>query len=68
MKIKETICTEIDGRGRVVRRTRTIDIDESYTDRGYDYGTRYGEPATPRRSSLGRIMEAYEDYRRTEQW
>lgn len=68
MKIKETIYTEIDERGRVIKRTRTIDIDESYTDRGYDFGTRYGEVAGPGRASFGRIMEAYEDYRRTEQW
>lgn len=68
MKIKETVCTEIDERGRVIKRTRTIDIDETYTDRGYDFGTRYGDTASPRRSSFSRIVEAYEDYRRTEQW
>ena len=68
MRIKETICTEIDDRGRVIKRTRTIDIDESYVDRGYDFGTRYGEIAGPRHTSFGRILEAYEDYRRSEQW
>ena len=68
MKIKETICTEIDERGRVIRRTRTVDIDDSNVERGYDYGTRYGEHVTPRHSSLDRIMEAYDEYRRSEQW
>ena len=68
MKIKETICTEIDDRGRVTKRTRTIDIEESNTDFGYDYGTRYGSHGNPRRSSLNRIFEAYDDYRMSQQW
>ena len=68
MKIKETICTEIDDRGNVTKRTRTIDIEESSTDFGYDYGTRYGEHVNPRRSSINRIFEAYDDYRKSQQW
>lgn len=68
MKIKETIYTEIDERGRVTKHTRTIDIDESYTDRGYDFGTICCGSGSPRQTSFDRIMEAYADYRKTEQW
>lgn len=68
MKIKETICTEIDNKGRVTKRTRTIDIEESHTDSGYDFGTRYGGYGSPRQSSITRIFEAYDDYRKSQQW
>lgn len=68
MKIKETICTEIDDRGNVVKRTRTVAVKDSNTDRGYDYGTRYGSFGNPRQSSYKRIYEAYEDYRDSKQW
>lgn len=68
MKIKETICTEIDDRGRVIKRTRTIDIDESRTNRGYDYGTMYCGFGSPRQASIDRIMEAYDDYCKSNQW
>lgn len=68
MKIKETICTEFDERGRVVRRTRTVDVTESRMDRGYDYGTRYDRTGGPREVSSKRIYEAYEDYRNSCEW
>lgn len=68
MKIKETICTELDERGRVIRRTRTVDVTKSDTDLGYDYGTRYGRPSSPREVSSKRIYEAYEDYRNSCEW
>lgn len=68
MKIKETICTEIDERGHVVKRTRTVETYESVTDRGYDYGTICCGHGDPRRTSFGRIMEAYDDYRKSQQW
>lgn len=68
MKIKETICTEIDNRGRVIKRTRTIDIEEPDTDLGYDFGTRYGDYASPQRTSINRIFEAYDDFRKSQQW
>ena len=68
MKIKETICTEIDDNGRVLKRTRTVDIEEYNTDFGYDYGTRYTGCGNPRQSSFGRIFDAYEDFRKSQQW
>lgn len=68
MKIKETIYTEIDDRGYVVKCTRTVEAVDSFTDRGYDYGTRYGDYGNPRCTSIGRIMEAYDDYRKSQQW
>lgn len=68
MKIKETIYTETDYRGRVIKRTRIVETVASDAERGYDYGTRYGEYDVPRNTTFGRIMEAYEDYRRSEQW
>lgn len=68
MKIKETICTEVDNRGRVIKRTRTVEFEKPNTDFGYDYATRYGECERPRQTSFDRIMDAYEDYRRCEQW
>ena len=68
MKIKETICTEIDERGRVTKSTRTIDIEGPDTDSGYDFGTRYGCYASPRQSSINRIFEAYDDYCKSQQW
>lgn len=68
MKIKETIYTEIDDRGYVITSTRTVETVDSFTDRGYDYGTRYGAFGNPRRTSIDRIMEAYDDYRKSQQW
>lgn len=68
MKIKETIYTEIDNRGRVTRRTRTVDIDDSDMNYGYDHATRYGERDCPRQASFSRIMEAYDDYCRCKEW
>lgn len=68
MKIKETICTELDARGRVVKRSRTVDVVDFFEDR---------EPANRRercgfgelhRTSSKRIYEAYEDYRMSNQW
>lgn len=68
MKIKETICTEMDERGRIVKRTRTVEYEKSNTDFGYDHATRYGEYERPRQTSIHRIMEAYDDYCRSNQW
>ena len=68
MKIKETIYTELDSRGRVIKRTRTIDIDDPYIDRGYDFGTRFCGCGEPQQSSYKRIYEAYRDYRDSQQW
>jgi hypothetical protein len=68
MKIKETIYTEIDYRGRVIKRTRTVETYESDTDRGYDYGTTCCGYGSPRQSSFDRIYEAYDDYRKSREW
>lgn len=68
MKIKETIYTEVDERGHVVNHTRTVEIDDSDTNQGYDYGTRFGEFGNPRQSSLKRIYEAYEDFYKSREW
>lgn len=67
MKIKETIYTEVDDMGRVISRTRTVETYEYNTDRGYDYGTGRGFGSI-HRSSYDRIMEAYDDYRKSRQW
>lgn len=68
MKIKETIYTEMDERGRVIKRTRTVDIEDHNTDLGYDYGTRFGDYGNPHQASINRIFEAYHDYRNSQQW
>lgn len=67
MTIKETTYTETDKQGNVIRRMRKTVVTESYTDHGYDYGTRYGR-GEPRQSGLGRILAAYEDDRRSREW
>jgi hypothetical protein len=68
MKIKETIYTETDARGRIIKRTRTIEEYPDDIDRGYDYGTRYGGFGRCHEGSLNRIFAAYDDYRKTQQW
>lgn len=67
MLIKETICTEIDERGRVIKRTREVRTYDEVVNRGYDYGTR-NEYDELHRSSLGRVCDAYQDYCRTKEW
>lgn len=64
MKIKETICTEIDDRGRVIRRTRTVDLFDNYRDDLEESDTGSGI----HRASGKRIREAVEDYYRTKEW
>jgi hypothetical protein len=66
MKIKETITREFDGRGRVVKRTRTVVVLED--DRDYDDHNGFSKFSDFNRSSNKRIKEAYEDYRMSEQW
>ncbi len=66
--VKETICTKYDERGRVIKRTRTVDIEEVSTDFGYDFATRYGECERPRQTSINRIREAYDDYCKCKEW
>lgn len=68
MEIKETIYTKVDDKGRVIEQTRTVDVKESNTDYGYDYGTLFGEYGNPHRSSFKRIYESYSDYRCSQQW
>lgn len=61
---------ELDELGRIIRRTRKrkTTITRSSTDYGYDYGTRYGGYGTPDRASMRRVMEAYGDHRRSQEW
>ena len=68
MKIKETITTEVDNRGRIIKRTRTVDIIDSETD--HENGDRRGfcKVGELHRSSAKRIYEAYEDYRMSKEW
>ena len=64
MKIKETICTELDDRGRVVRRTRTVDLIDDYREDLEESDAGSGI----HRASGKRIQEAVEDYYRTKEW
>lgn len=68
MKIKETICTEVDARGRVIKRTRTVDVIDSYTDRDESDRDGYRRFSDLHQASSKRIFEAYEDYRMSSQW
>ena len=68
MKIKETITTEVDDRGRVIKRTRTVDVIDSDMDQ-----ERMDQPGFRRfsdfhRTSAKRIYEAYEDYCISKEW
>lgn len=68
MKIKETICTELDKHGRVVRRTRTVDLIDS--DIGHDE-IRYNENeglCGIHQASTKRISEAIRDYYSSKEW
>ena len=67
MKTKETIYTTYDAKGRVVKRTSTVEVIETdeeqhRDDRGH---CRCGDIPW---ASDRRIREAYEDYRMTDQW
>jgi hypothetical protein len=64
IKVKETICTEIDDRGRVIRRTRTVDLVDIDRD---DFDECESSSGIHRTSSK-RIREAVEDYYRTKEW
>ena len=66
MKIKETITREFDGRGRVIKRTRTVVVLED--DRDYDEPSGFNKFSDFHRTSNKRIREAYDDYRMSEQW
>ena len=67
MKIKETICTEFDGRGKPIRRTCTVDVIDSETSQEYDEEQR-AEISGIHRASVKRINEAIEDYYRAKEW
>lgn len=69
MTIKETIYTEVDSRGRVVRRTRVVDqYDERKQNFMYDCATRFGDMDRTHESSFDKIWDAYHDYRATKEW
>jgi hypothetical protein len=65
MKTKETIYTEYDARGRVVRRTATVEV---YDDDRELYPE--GDVANDcvHRTSSKRIREAIDDYRMSKEW
>lgn len=65
MKTKETIFTEYDARGRVIRRTATVEFYE-------DTRELYPDDSTVdnciHRTSSKRIQEAIDDYRMSKEW
>jgi hypothetical protein len=67
MKTKETIYTTYDARGRVIKRTSTVEVFDSDEDRRHDdrVHCRCGDLHC---ASSRRIREAYEDYRMSDQW
>lgn len=64
--IKETVITETNAKGHIVRRIRTIE-EREYTDRDYDWDTMRGHGYVPNVRS-NRIQDAYEDYLRSFEW
>lgn len=68
MKIKKTTIVETKERGHVTRRViTTIETRETYTDRDYDWDTMRGAGRMadcPTRH----IMDAYHDYRMSNEW
>ena len=68
MKIKETICTEYDERGRLIRRTRTVDVLNSEENRQYDDPSDCFGFGGVHRASSKRIHEAIEDYYMSKEW
>ena len=68
MVIKETICTEVDEKGRITKRTHEVKYDHRDVNRGYDYGTRYGERDDVFVGSLKGIFEALDEYRESMKW
>ena len=67
MKTKETICTEYDARGRVIKRTTTVEVFDTDMDQEPD-GVGYGRNGGLHRASTKRIHEAIEDYLMSNQW
>lgn len=68
MKIKEVITTEVDNRGRVIRRTRTVDVIDSDMDREHNDRMDFSRFSDLHHASAKRIYEAYEDYRMSKEW
>lgn len=68
MKTIETIYTETDAQGRIIKRTHTIEKYPSNTDKGYDYGTKHCGCGCCHEASMKRIFEAHKDYRASQQW
>lgn len=67
MKTKETIYTEYDARGRVVKRTTTVEVFETERDRDYEERG-YSRNGGLHRASSRRIREAIQDYRMSDEW
>lgn len=67
MKTREIICTEYDARGRVIKRTTTVEVFETERDRDYEERG-YGRNGGLHRASSKRIREAIQDYRMCDEW
>lgn len=68
MKIKKTTIVETKERGRVTRRViATVENRESYTDRDYDWDTMRGAGRLTD-CPMKHVMEAYLDYRMSNEW
>lgn len=67
MKTKETIYTEYDARGRVTKRTTTVEVFETERDRDYEESG-YGRNGGLHRASSKCILEAIRDYRMCDEW
>lgn len=64
--IKETIITEVNEKGRVVRRIYTVEERERI-DANYDWETMHGRGVVQNVRS-NRIQDAYKDYLRSFDW
>lgn len=65
MKTKEIIWTEYDDRGRMIKRTSTVEVFETEEDRERDI---VAEISGIHRASTKRIQEAIDDYRMSRDW
>lgn len=65
MKTKETIYTEYDARGRMIRRTSEVEVFDDESDYRPD---EFVETSSLHRSSTKRINEAIDDYRMSKDW
>lgn len=67
MITKETIYTKYDARGRVIKRTSTVEVVDSEEDRDLERAESAEFSGIPR-ASTKRINEAIEDYYLSKDW